>query len=130
MRVVQNEQMPSSEIDVARISFDCKSRDDILRILKDLQFVYSDAALCAAICESAEMKCEPVPLIASSLTTPREPARRFICRYCELKTASIATPANSNCELQRFSGAKKHRQAAVNVEPAQPSRRASRIPPA
>ena len=59
MRVVQNEQMTIGEIDIARISFDCKSRDDIPKILKGLQFVYSDAALRTAIFELLPRQVAP-----------------------------------------------------------------------
>ena len=37
MRVVQNEQMTIGEVDISRISFDLKSRDDIPKIFKGLQ---------------------------------------------------------------------------------------------
>jgi len=59
MRVVQNEQMTIGEIDIARISFDSKSRDDIPKILKGLQFVYSDAALRTAIFELLQRQVAP-----------------------------------------------------------------------
>ena len=58
-RVVQNEQMTIGEIDIARISFDCKSRGDIPKILKGLQLVYSDAALRTAIFELLPRQVAP-----------------------------------------------------------------------
>ena len=51
--------MTIGEIDIARISFDCKSRDDIPKILKGLQFVYSDAALRTAIFELLPRQVAP-----------------------------------------------------------------------
>jgi hypothetical protein len=45
MRVVQNEQMTIGEVDISKITFDPKSRDDIPKILRGLQFVYMDDAL-------------------------------------------------------------------------------------
>ena len=42
MRVVQNTQMHISEVDVSRIVFDPKSRDDIPQILRGLQHLYQD----------------------------------------------------------------------------------------
>src|SRR5450756_1412989 len=38
MRVVQDEQMIIGEVDIAKINFDLKSRDDIPKILRGLQY--------------------------------------------------------------------------------------------
>ncbi len=54
MRVVQNEQITIGEVDVSKMSFDYKSRDDIPKILKDLQFVYTNLVLCSVIFELLE----------------------------------------------------------------------------
>ena len=51
MRVVQNIQMQLGEVDVSKVSFNLKSRDDIPRILRGLQHLYSDSALRAKIFE-------------------------------------------------------------------------------
>ena len=59
MRVVQNEQMTIGEIDIARISFNSKSRDDIPKILKGLQFVYTHVALRTAIFELLQSQVAP-----------------------------------------------------------------------
>ena len=59
MRVVQNEQMTIGEIDIARISFNSKSRDDIPKILKGLQFVYTHVALRTAIFELLQSQLAP-----------------------------------------------------------------------
>jgi hypothetical protein len=45
MRVVQNEQMQIGEVDVSKVEFDLKSRDDIPKILRGLQHLYIDLAL-------------------------------------------------------------------------------------
>ena len=45
MRVVQNIQMQIGEVDVSKIKFDLKSRDDIPKILRGLQHLYIDLAL-------------------------------------------------------------------------------------
>ena len=45
MRVVQNLQMQMGEVDVSKVRFDLKSRDDIPRVLKGLQHLYTTAAL-------------------------------------------------------------------------------------
>ncbi len=42
MRVVQNRQMQTGEIDISKLKFDPKSRDDIPRILTGLQYLYCD----------------------------------------------------------------------------------------
>ena len=59
MRVVQNEQMTIGEVDIARINFDYKSRDDIPKILKGLQFVYTNVALRTAIFELLQSQVAP-----------------------------------------------------------------------
>jgi transposase, IS5 family len=45
MRVVQNVQMQIGEVDVSKVKFDLKSRDDIPKILKGLQHLYTDLPL-------------------------------------------------------------------------------------
>ena len=40
MRVVQNIQMQIGEVDVSKVKFDLKSRDDIPKILRGLQHLY------------------------------------------------------------------------------------------
>jgi len=45
MRVVQNVQMEIGEVDVSKVKFDLKSRDDIPKILRGLQHLYMDLAL-------------------------------------------------------------------------------------
>ena len=49
MRVVQNQQMSIGEVDVSRIIFDARSRDDIPKILRGLQHLYTDTTLRAAV---------------------------------------------------------------------------------
>ena len=51
MRVIQSQQMFLGEVDIAQIRFDSKSRDDIPKLLKGLQFVYTHASLRSAIFE-------------------------------------------------------------------------------
>jgi hypothetical protein len=45
MRVVQKVQMQIGEVDVSKVKFDLKSRDDIPKILRGLQHLYTDLAL-------------------------------------------------------------------------------------
>jgi hypothetical protein len=45
MRVVQNVQMEIGEVDVSKVKFDLKSRDDIPKILRGLQHLYMDVDL-------------------------------------------------------------------------------------
>ena len=49
MRVVQSSKMKLGEVDVSMIEFDLKSRDDMPKILRGLQFLYNDTALRAAL---------------------------------------------------------------------------------
>ena len=51
MRVVQNEQMTVGEVDISKMKFDLKSRDDIPKILRGLQHLYMDVALRTTIFE-------------------------------------------------------------------------------
>jgi hypothetical protein len=59
MRVTQNEQMVIGEVDISKIEFDPKSRDDIPKILRGLQFVYTNVPLRTAIFELLESKISP-----------------------------------------------------------------------
>jgi IS5 family transposase len=59
MRVAQNEQMTIGEVDISKIRFDPKSRDDIPKILRGLQFVYTNLSLRTAIFELLGAKISP-----------------------------------------------------------------------
>jgi hypothetical protein len=45
MRLVQNEQMKTGEVDISKINFDLNSRDDIPKILRGLQYIYITEAI-------------------------------------------------------------------------------------
>ena len=49
MRVVQPSQMTIGEVDISKMTFNLKSRDDIPKILKGLQFIYLNTLLRDAI---------------------------------------------------------------------------------
>lgn len=49
MRVVQNQQMVIGEVDIGAIKFDPKSRDDIPKILRGLQYLYTQLPIRTAI---------------------------------------------------------------------------------
>lgn len=59
MRVVQNEQMTIGEVDISKINFNYKSRDDIPKILKGLQFIYTHVELRTAIFQLLERQVAP-----------------------------------------------------------------------
>ncbi len=59
MRVVQSEQLTIGEIDISKIVFDLKSRDDIPKILKGLQFVYTNLALREEVFDLLQSKVAP-----------------------------------------------------------------------
>ena len=59
MRVVQNEQMTVGEVDISKMKFDLKSRDDIPKILRGLQHLYMDMALRTTIFELLERQIAP-----------------------------------------------------------------------
>ena len=59
MRVVQPQQMTIGEVDISKMRFDSKSRDDIPKILKGLQFVYTNLALRSAIFELLDKQVAP-----------------------------------------------------------------------
>lgn len=59
MRVVQNTQMHIGEVDVSRIVFDPKSRDDIPQILRGLQHLYQDLGTRAKLFALLESEMAP-----------------------------------------------------------------------
>jgi hypothetical protein len=59
MRVVQNVQMQIGEVDVSKVKFDLKSRDDIPKILRGLQHLYLDLGLRAKLFELLEAQIAP-----------------------------------------------------------------------
>lgn len=59
MRVVQNTQMHIGEVDVSRIVFDPKSRDDIPQILRGLQHLYQDLGTRAKLFALLESEIAP-----------------------------------------------------------------------
>ena len=59
MRVVQNEQMTVGEVDISKMKFDLKSRDDIPKILRGLQHLYIDVALRTTIFELLDRQIAP-----------------------------------------------------------------------
>jgi IS5 family transposase len=59
VRVVQNEQMAIGEVDVSKVRFDIKSRDDIPKILRGLQHLYMDPAMRASIFELLQRQVAP-----------------------------------------------------------------------
>lgn len=59
MRVVQSTQMHIGEVDVSRITFDAKSRDDIPQILRGLQHLYQDKATRTKLFELLESDMAP-----------------------------------------------------------------------
>ena len=59
MRVVQHPQMNIGEVDVSRIVFDARSRDDIPKILRGLQHLYTDTTLRTAVFELLTSQIAP-----------------------------------------------------------------------
>lgn len=59
MREVQNSQMQIGEVDISQIKFDPKSRDDIPKILKGLQYLYLDLPLRTQIFQLLEAEVSP-----------------------------------------------------------------------
>jgi IS5 family transposase len=60
MGVAQNEQMTIGEVDIANIRFAPKSRDDIPKILRGLQFIYTHVPLRTSIFELLGAKINPL----------------------------------------------------------------------
>lgn len=56
MRVVQNEQKTFGEVDISKRVFDSKSRDDMPRVLKGLQSIYTTISLRNAIFQLLESR--------------------------------------------------------------------------
>jgi hypothetical protein len=59
MRVVQNVQMEIGEVEVSKVKFDLKSRDDIPKILRGLQHLYVDLGLRTEVFELLEAQIAP-----------------------------------------------------------------------
>jgi hypothetical protein len=59
MRVVQNIQMQMGEVDVSQVRFDLKSRDDIPKILRGLQHMYTEPTLRARLFALLEAQVSP-----------------------------------------------------------------------
>src|SRR5580700_867582 len=59
MRVVQNVQMQIGEVDVSKVKFDLKSRDDIPKILRGLQHLYMTLPLRSKLFELLEAQIAP-----------------------------------------------------------------------
>jgi transposase, IS5 family len=59
MRVVQNPQMQIGEVDISAITFDPRSRDDIPKILRGLQHIYTDLPLRESLFQLLEAKIAP-----------------------------------------------------------------------
>ena len=59
MRVVQNVQMQIGEVDVSKVKFDLKSRDDIPKILRGLQHLYMTLPLRTKLFELLEEQIAP-----------------------------------------------------------------------
>ncbi len=59
MRVVQPPQMQIGEVDISKITFDLKSRDDIPKILRGLQHLHMDLALRTALFALLEKRIAP-----------------------------------------------------------------------
>jgi hypothetical protein len=59
MRVLKNPQMQFGEVDISEIKFNPKSRDDIPKILKGLQFIYTNESIRKEIFNILENKISP-----------------------------------------------------------------------
>ncbi len=59
MRVVQNPQMQIGEVDISTITFDLRCRDDIPKILRGLQYIYTDLPLREDLFRLLEAKIAP-----------------------------------------------------------------------
>ena len=59
MRVVQSQQMIIGEVDVSKIAFDPKSRDDIPKLLRGLQHLYMQTDLRTSVFELLNQRISP-----------------------------------------------------------------------
>jgi IS5 family transposase len=59
MRVLQNPQMQIGEVDISAITFDLRSRDDIPKILRGLQHIYTDLPLREGLFQLLEAQIAP-----------------------------------------------------------------------
>lgn len=59
MRAVQNPQMQIGEVDISKMTFDPKSRDDIPQVLRGLQYIYTNLSVRSKIFQLLESKIAP-----------------------------------------------------------------------
>jgi hypothetical protein len=59
MRAVQNPQMQIGDVNISAITFDSRSRDDIPKILRGLQHIYTDLPLREELFRMLEAKIAP-----------------------------------------------------------------------
>lgn len=59
MRIVQNPQLQFGEVDISKVQFNPKSRDDIPQILKGLQYIYINRSLREEIFQLLEQNIAP-----------------------------------------------------------------------
>lgn len=59
MRVVQSQQMTIGEVDISKMKFDLKSRDDIPKILRGIQHLYMDLPLRTTLFQLLEEQISP-----------------------------------------------------------------------
>lgn len=107
MRVAQNEQMDIGEVDVSNIAFDFKSRDDIPKILRGLQFVYNNLPLrtssyCVQGQPDSAQRATWLGSVAQKRQTEQTSARR---RACASICQSTPRPLSGGVGYQRFGGA-------------------------
>lgn len=83
MRVVQNPQMQIGEVDISKIQFDPKSRDDIPRILRGLQYIYTNLSLRLQVFEL--LRREILPKVSKDNGRPGMTLWRiFVCGVLRL----------------------------------------------
>jgi IS5 family transposase len=59
MRVVKNPQMQMGEVDISKIEFDVKSRDELPQLLRGLQYIYTTPSVREAIFQLLEKNIAP-----------------------------------------------------------------------
>lgn len=107
MRVVKAEQMTVGEVDIADIVFDKKSRDDIPKVLRGLQYLYLNPPLREAL--FALLEAELLPKINKALGRPGMPLWNiFVCAVLRLDLNAdydrIHELANQHVTLRQMLG--------------------------
>ncbi len=108
MRVVQNLQMQIGEVDISQIKLDPKSRDDMPKILRGLQYLYLQVPIRTAIFKLLEERLLPVGVDKNNGRTGMPLWSIFVCGVIRLDLNidydRLHDLVNKHCDLRAMLG--------------------------